>query len=125
MKSALVLAFSMFVAELALAEPVIVTAPEIKSLLSGNSIEGTWSGDEYKQYFNENGSTTYAQRGSRETFGKWRVNEQSNEYESWWERAGWSGYGVVREGEQLFWISSGLEPQPFKVVEGHHLEWNE
>ncbi len=124
LKSAIAASLFALMSSVVLAEPVAVTASEIKTLLTGNSIEGTWSGDEYKQYFSTSGSTTYAQRGSRETVGKWRVNEQNNKYESWWERAGWSGYGVIRDGEQLFWTSNGLEPQPFKVVQGHHVNWD-
>ena len=124
LKTAIALSASVLMMSSACAEPAAVTAAEIKTMLSGNSIEGTWSGDEYRQYFSASGSTTYSQRDARKTVGKWRVNEQTNKYESWWERAGWSGYGVIRDGEQLFWTSSGLEPQPFKLIEGQHVDWD-
>ena len=125
LKSILTFVVSIFLASSALAEPISVPASDIKELLSGNSIEGTWAGQKYKQFFDTSGSTTYAQKGSRETFGKWRINEQKNLYESWWERGGWSGYGVIRDGEKLYWTSSGLEPQPFEVIEGRDISWDD
>ena len=42
------------------AEPVPLSAGEIKALLSGNTCIGTWRGDPYKQYFAADGSTIYA-----------------------------------------------------------------
>ena len=115
----------MAIAGSARAEPVAVSAAEIKALLTGNTIRGTWSGDEYKQYFNADGSTIYAPRRSQSTAGKWRVNDKTNQYESWWERSGWSGYSVTREGDGFFWISEGLEPQPFRVLPGQQLVWTD
>ena len=105
------------------AEPVAIKATEIRNLISGNTIRGTWSGEEYKQYFAEDGSTIYAPRRSQSTAGKWRVNEKTDQYESWWERSGWSAYGIARDGDALFWISKGLEPQPFEVLPGEQLVW--
>jgi len=117
------LLFALGPATSALADPVPMLAAEIRSLLTGNTIHGTWSGDEYKQFFNADGSTIYAPRASQSTAGKWRVNEKTNEYESWWERSGWSGYGIVRDGDQLFWASTGLKAQPFRVLPGQQLVW--
>ena len=105
------------------AEPVSVPAAEIRALLNGNTVHGTWSGEEYKQYFDPSGSTIYAPRKSQSTAGKWRVNDKTDQYESWWERSGWSAYGIAREDGQLFWISRGLSPQPFKVLPGQQLVW--
>ncbi|MDD9908167.1 MAG: hypothetical protein OXR62_00605 [Ahrensia sp.] len=109
-------------AAVARAEPVAVSAVDIRALLSGNSAIGTWSGTPYKQYFSETGLTIYAADGSSPSRGKWRVNEQTNRYESWWEQTGWSEYGVLREGDAYFWTARGIDPQPFRVVEGDQLK---
>ncbi len=124
-KLLLLLSFILTFAAPVHAEPVPVNAAEISSLLTGNTIRGTWSGDEYKQYFNADGSTIYAPRRSQSTAGKWRVNEKTNQYESWWERSGWSAYGIARNGGELFWIAPGLDPQPFKVLPGQQLVWTQ
>lgn len=109
----------------AVAEPVVVSAAEIKTFLTGNTIRGTWSGNEYRQYFNPNGLTIYATRRSQSALGKWRVNDETNEYESWWESSDWSGYGVTRDGDQFFWNSKDLQPQPFKIIPGQKLVWTD
>lgn len=110
----------------ALAEdPVRLTAEEIRSLLSGNTIRGTWRGDEYKQYFMADGATIYAPRRSRSTVGKWRVDPAKNTYDSWWERGGWASYQIIRKSGELFWISQTVPPQPFVVLEGEQLTWTD
>ncbi len=105
------------------AEPVVVPADEISKLLTGNTIRGTWYGEEYKQYFMADGVTIYAPRKSQSTRGKWRVNTATNTYESWWERSGWSGYQVVRENGALFWLQKDTENQPFEILLGEQLVW--
>ena len=101
-----------------------LTALEIQNLLAGNTAVGAWDGRSYRQYFAEDGSTIYAQQGSRSSLGKWRVNIDKNLYESWWENAHWSGYGVSKEGEQHYWLtlSGTLPPQAFNVLPGNQLE---
>lgn len=98
-----------------------LSAEEISELLTGNTAIGTWDGTKYRQYFSDSGTTIYAQEGSRSSRGTWRVNKTENVYESKWERTGWSGYPVGREGDKLFWISTALPPQPFEVVPGEQL----
>lgn len=102
----------------------IVTAAEIETLLSGNTILGTWNGEEYKQYFIADGVTIYAPKRSQSTRGKWRVNAKQNTYESWWEQSGWSAYKIVRQGDALFWTNTeGKDAQPFTVLPGEQLAW--
>ena len=60
-----------------------MTQDEFCELLSGNSIVGQWAGEDYRQYFAETGSTTYAQRGSRKTYGTWRISDDGK-YRSIW-----------------------------------------
>lgn len=98
-----------------------LSASEIKELLSGKTAIGQWDGKNYRQYFREDGITIYAQQGSRSSRGKWRVDTTENTYQSLWEVGGWASYPVARSGEKLYWLSSSLPPQSFKVVEGEQL----
>ncbi|HSF95514.1 MAG TPA: hypothetical protein VLA52_10865 [Thermohalobaculum sp.] len=107
------------------AQAVRLTAAEIEALLSGNTIRGTWNGDLYKQFFSASGRTIYAPRHSRSTAGKWRVNPETDSYESWWEMSGWAAYGIIRDGDALFWTTESGPPQPFEVLPGEQLAWTE
>ena len=109
----------------AFAEQVPVKASEIRQMLTGNTIQGTWYGDEYRQYFYEDGKTIYAPRNSKSAAGRWRVNEAENTYESWWERTGWESYRVVEEDGRLFWLGEGNRPEPFFILPGEQLVWKE
>lgn len=104
---------------------VFVKKEEIKSLLTGNTIQGTWFGEEYRQYFKPGGYTIYSPKNSQELEGKWRVNEKTDEYESWWEQSGWSKYRIIRQNGELYWLGSNTEPQPFLILPGNQLKWPE
>jgi len=101
-----------------------LTAAEIRSLLTGNTAIGRWIDHRYRQYFNADGSTIYAQSGQRSALGRWRVNSQTNQYESWWERAGWgSGYRITKKDGVYYWVSStgNTPPQAFELLVGQQL----
>ena len=117
------LAFAVVPSLPALADEVL-TAEEIKTMLTGNTILGTWNGDPYRQLFKANGITFYAPKTSRSSRGEWRVNAETNEYESWWEQSGWAGYQIIRRDGNLYWTSKNTsEPQPFEVLAGDQLVW--
>ena len=99
----------------ALSEPRRLTAAEIDALLSGQKITGTWNGTPYTQSFSENGQTIYVSN-SRPEVGRWRVNPQTDSYESHWERSGWSSYGIECEGGALYWVDSRGRRNPFEVA---------
>ncbi|MEL7280672.1 MAG: hypothetical protein AAFY35_02700 [Pseudomonadota bacterium] len=101
---------------------VQMTAPQIEALLSGNTIRGTWNGDPYTQFFDANGLTVYFPEGGRPDQGKWRVNGETDQYESWWERSNWSGYTIMMTNGGFAWVSRG-ELQPFEVFEGKQVTW--
>ncbi len=124
MMRALALAVACF-ATPSLADPVALTAPEIKTLLSGKTALGDWKGRAYRQYFNEDGSTIFAMRHSQSTLGEWRVNEETNQYESKWDDPEWESYGVSRDGRVFYWTGEGFEPQPFEMLDGADLLWPE
>ena len=105
-------------------EEKTLTAAEIKQLLSGNTAIGHWVDHNYRQYFSPDGSTIYAQENARSSTGRWRVNSSTNQYESWWERAGWgAGYSILLKEGVFYWISSAgsTEPQSFEMVPGSQL----
>lgn len=105
-------------------EPVSVqmTAPQIEALLSGNTIRGTWNGAPYTQFFDPNGLTVYFPEGGRPDQGKWRVNAETDQYESWWERTNWTGYPIMITNDGYAWVSRGAL-QPFEVFEGKQVTW--
>lgn len=121
LKPVLTLAALTLTAAAATAEPVDLTASEIETLLSGNTTVGDWSGTPYRQYYDPAGSTAYKPKGGAVDYGRWRTNSKTNKYESHWERSGWSAYGVMRDGDTLFWVESSGKKQPFVVEAGNTL----
>lgn len=101
---------------------VPLTAEQIDRLLRGNTITGTWNGDPYTQFFDASGATIYFPEGGRPDQGKWRVNGDTDQYESWWERTNWTGYTVMMTNDGFAWVSRG-ELQPFAVFEGKQVTW--
>ena len=106
------------------ADEKTLTAAEIKQLLTGNTAIGRWVDHNYRQYFNSDGSTIYAQENARSSTGRWRINSATNHYESWWQRAGWgAGYSILLKEGVYYWVSSAgsTEPQSFEMVPGSQL----
>lgn len=101
---------------------VEMTAAQIDGLLRGNTIRGTWNGDPYTQFFDANGQTIYFPEGGRPDQGRWRVNTDTNQYESWWERTNWTGYTVLMTNAGFAWVSRE-KTQPFEVFEGKQVTW--
>lgn len=97
-------------------------AAEIEGLLSGNTIVGQWSGTAYRQFFAADGQTIYDPAEGRREVGRWRVNPETDEFESWWRSTGWSPYAMVRrEDESHAWVN-GDRLEPFEVIEGRQIE---
>ncbi len=106
----------------AMAQSVKLKAHEIDALLSGNTAVGTWEGAPYRQFFASDGSTIYAQAGSRSTLGEWRIDTERDEYQSIWPRdADWEGWFVMEYAGTYFWVSKKTPPTPFEVLEGEQL----
>ena len=99
---------------------VKMTAAQIETLLSGNTTVGAWSGTGYRQYFNSNGITIYLAESAPPDRGKWRVNSDTDEYESWWERSNWAGYTIVMTNGGYAWVN-GDALEPFDVLAGDRL----
>lgn len=102
------------------AQSVKLKGNEIDILLSGNTAVGVWEGTPYRQYFDADGTTIYAQEGSRSARGEWRV--EGEEYQSRWPRETvWEGWFVMEYAGQWFWVNKATPPTPFEVVEGEQL----
>ena len=115
---------SLFLPITAAAEPIPLTATEIRALLTGNTAIGTWVDHDYRQWFTDGGTTYYAPKHGRSTRGRWRVNDVTDEYESEWGESGtWDGYGIIKDGDTYLWITDGIDPQAFTVLPGEHLVW--
>ncbi len=104
------------------AQSVKLKAHEIEILLSGNTAVGKWQGAPYRQFFGADGSTIYAQEGTRSTLGKWRIDAERDEYQSIWPRdTDWEGWYVMEYAGDFFWVSKNTPPTPFEVLEGQKL----
>ena len=104
------------------AQSVKLQAHEIAALLTGNTAVGKWQGAKYRQYFAPDGTTIFAQEGTRSTRGEWRIDADRQEYQSIWPRdADWEGWYVMEYAGDFYWVSKATPPTPFKIVEGEQL----
>lgn len=104
------------------AQSVKLKAHEIAALLSGNTAVGRWDGASYRQYFDRDGSTIYAQEGVRSARGQWRIDPETDEYQSIWPGdVEWDGWFVMEWAGTFYWVSKTTPPTPFGVVDGEQL----
>lgn len=101
---------------------VQATAAQIRELLSGNTIRGTWSGSDYSQYFGESGFTVYVEDGRPPSRGKWRVRADTDQYDSWWENTGWTPYTVMMTNDGYAWVNKDTL-EPFEVLKGKQVDF--
>ncbi len=102
------------------AEDNMLSAPEVERLLSGNTAEGRWDGNPYRSYFGADGVTIYQPQSGERLTGKWRIDQGSGRYESFWDAVGWTAYNVLRTDEGFAW-SLGGKTYPFSMLEGRNL----
>lgn len=110
------LAAALLLATPALAQPVAVQldAEEITALLTGNTAIGEWDGTPYRQYFGVGGVTLFAQPEARTTRGEWRVDPESDAYQSIWPGdAEWEGWIVMVWMDEYYWLSRTTPPTVF------------
>ncbi|MEP1962125.1 hypothetical protein [Tateyamaria sp.] len=102
------------------AQSVKLRDNEIEALLSGNTAVGSWNGTPYRQYFDADGSTIFAQPNARSARGTWRV--ECEEYQSRWPGdTDWEGWFVMEFSGDWYWVSKSTPPTPFEVLEGEQL----
>ena len=102
----------------------LVSGVELEAALVGNTVIGNWVGEDYRQFFDESGNTTYRPvLSGRESVGEWRISADTGLYESLWnDRPPWDEYQVHRDGDTWFWTGGGVELSPFTIVEGNQLD---
>lgn len=100
----------------ALAEARRLAGDEVRALLEGRWIEGTWSGTRYRQHFDAAGHTVYKAEGAPLDQGRWRVNAYTGTYESLWRMGGWTAYPIEADGNELFWIDGTGQRHPFRLL---------
>jgi hypothetical protein len=102
------------------AEPVKLTGPEIKALLSGNTVHGTWVGKEYWSFFGGDGWTTYRAANGRPADGRWGAS--ATQYCSTWDPGGSSCYDIYRDGETILWgVPSSGARYPSTLLTGNQI----
>lgn len=102
------------------AQSVKLRGNEIDILLSGNTAVGLWDGAPYRQFFDPDGSTIFAQPDARSARGEWRV--EGDEYQSRWPgETEWKGWLVMEYAGDWYWVSKATPPTPFKIVDGEQL----
>lgn len=105
----------------ALAEDTIMSGSEVERLLSGNTAEGVWDGAPYKSYFGTDGTTIYVSQNNEQQVGKWRIDPESGQYQSFWDAIGWTEYTVLHTDAGFAWLRNG-KIYPFTMIEGRNLE---
>ncbi len=88
-----------------------ILGQELDDLLRGKTIQGTWRGRPYEQWFGADGRTSYTQQGQTD-WGRWHLGDSGN-YCSTWSRGGLSCYRVLEVEGSYYWQSAGggdLEP---------------
>lgn len=86
------------------AEERKLSAAEIETALSGNTVDGDWKGTAFKQFFAADGGTTYVAAGSPPSIGKWKVDSEKDQYCSWWQGTGWDCYNILSSGpDNIIW----------------------
>lgn len=104
----------------ALATPKPLGTNDIRALLAGNTVHGTWAGREYFSYFEANGWTTYVEPGKPSTLGRWQAH--GDKYCSkWGEMGSESCYALELDGDTLLWVTGEGTRYPSTVLPGDQL----
>lgn len=104
----------------ALAAPKPLATDDIRTLLTGNTVHGTWAGREYFSYFEANGWTTYVEPGKPSTLGRWQAH--GDKYCSkWGEMGSESCYALEMDGDTLLWVTNEGTRYPSKILPGDQL----
>ena len=104
----------------ALAAPHPLTTDEIRALLTGNTVHGTWAGREYFSFFEADGWTFYVEPGKPESRGRWQA--AGDKYCSKWGEFGTeSCYALELDGDTLLWVTKDGARYPSRVLPGEQL----
>lgn len=111
----------MFASGPAAAMPERISGPEIRGMLPGNTVVGTWSSKAYQQLFRPDGTTAFKIDGAELDEGRWWVTDEN--YCSWWRGSGEDCYQVLRDGDEVTWRTKGLFSRSLEgaLLPGDHL----
>ena len=99
------------------ADPVKLSGPAIKTLLTGNTVHGTWAGKEYWSFFGGDGWTTYRAAGGKPANGRWAAS--ATQYCSTWDPGGTSCYDIYQDGDAVVWgVPSSGDRYPSILLTG-------
>jgi hypothetical protein len=104
----------------ALAAPKPLSTDDIRTLLTGNTVHGTWAGREYFSYFEANGWTTYVEPGKPSSQGRWQAHD-GKYCSKWGEFGSESCYALEIDGDTLLWVTTEGARYPSTVLEGDQL----
>ena len=109
----------MLPAPLAGAEEKRMSASEIAATITGNSIEGLYDGDRYRQYFGADGETIFQLEDGRTFSGDWHVDEEQDKYCSYQWYRGTKCYTLFIKGEEIVWLEDDSDDRlPSTLIEG-------
>lgn len=104
----------------ALAAPKPLATDDIRILLAGNTVHGTWAGREYFSYFEANGWTTYVEPAKPSTLGRWQAH--ADKYCSKWGEMGSENcYALEMDGDTLLWVTTEGTRYPSKILPSDQL----
>ena len=120
---AFALAVGLWPALLLGAEERRLNAAEIEDRLIGNTVEGLWDGQPYKQFFDASGNTIYVEDGRQPSLGGWWADAEKDAYCANWERNRPACYEVLDGGpDAIIWVLPGSGRRfPAKVLQGDQL----
>ena len=106
------------------AQSVKLTSNQILELLSGKTVVGSWSGKDYRQYFDEDGSTTFLGKDNNKIIGKWKFDQNTDELKSvLYEDQEWESWYVMEYTKDYYWVSKTTPPTQFEIENGKKLIW--
>lgn len=105
-------------------QSIKLTSNQIVDLLSGKTVVGSWSGEAYRQYFNQDGSTTFLSKDNNKIIGKWKVDQNTDELKSvLFEDQEWGAWYIMEYAEDYYWVSKTTPPTQFEIEDGKKLIW--
>ena len=109
-------------AAFSLAQERKLNAAEIEDKLIGNTIQGLWDGQPYRQFFDASGNTVYVEDGRLPSMGRWKADAEKDVYCSWWEGRS-ACYEVLDGGpDAIIWVLPGSDIEfPATVLQGDQL----